>query len=116
MRSLITTFQTKTNISFTKNVIENMKNDLSIPEFAVQYLDKTRKSIYWRLYAKFMELPYYWESGDTNLFVLKNMVKYCPNIIKEDYLGFCHQFKSDNGYDHKIECPKIQRQINKLFV
>ena len=115
MSSLIITFQTESNISFSKNVIANMKNGLAIPDYALQFLDKTRKAIYWKLFAKFMELPYYYDCGDYNLMVLKNMVKYCPSIIKEDYLGFLSQWKEDNGYEHTIDCPKIKCQIDKLF-
>ena len=123
MNLLIETFKKQNDYSFAKNVIQNMQYGYTMPFDFISLLDLNRKRIYWNLYFKHLELPFYiHDDGDKyfasqNLLILKNLVKFCPEKIKKDFIEFEDSFFQDNKFKFKfkISCSKIKRQINKLF-
>lgn len=115
MSSLINTIQADSNISFAKNVIENMRNDLSMPLWVVKMLPKERKRIYYELYAKYFEAPNWYENDADSISLLKEFIKHCPYMMAEDYIGFTECWEEDQQEVYKIDCPKIKRQYKKIL-
>lgn len=115
MSSLIKTFNTQSDFAFAKDVLTNLQNGYDLPRWAIDLLDKNRKTIYWKCYIKHRDLPEYWGDDETNIYILKQLVKHVPNVIREDYSGFYKEYLRSEGRRHIIDNRRIKRQVNKVF-
>lgn len=103
-------FVTKSADQLRKMFRANLQKYFTLPMWVYPIMPDELKKIYWEEYAG-AGFDWYYneyknqskEDREENRFIVKEMVKYAPELIKEDFHGIRAQYKSDNGEEMEIQ-------------